>query len=146
MLIKLATVFILAFILVSCTNHITMDQIQYISKGIRYQELKQYINIRPKHNYEIEYLDTVYSIYVFPMVVGTTPITTSTPGYGGIPIYTTTHKPATEEYFFIFDKNGLFFWGFLAEIKNEGDQLIQALGSLVDEGFEELKRQRHQWR
>lgn len=127
---------IMAVILVSCvTPPITMDGIQTIRRGIDYERFKSIITRKPRSTFSIQHKGLSYSIEIYPMQTGTETqyiwIYSESGGY-----LVPTSVPISEDYVFIFDDDGLIFWGFLNECHKEGDELVQQLAPLISEQYE----------
>ena len=134
--------FLMILPLVSCaTSLITNDRIQTIEHGMNYERFKSMIVREPVSRLLLQHEGFSYSVEIYPMQTGTQRY------YDyyyytkyGQPIRVYTY-PVSEDYLFIFDSDGLIFWGFLNELHKEEDKLIQHLAPLISEQYEREKLQ-----
>lgn len=139
--LQLFLILIIAVIFVSCATSppIKMDQIQTIHRGIHYEKVTFLIKRKPTSSYTIQHKNVSYFIAIYPMQTGTkTETMVFYSRYAGAIPYQVT-IPVSEDYVFVFDDDGLIFWGFLDECHKADDELVQQLAPLISQQYEKEK-------
>ena len=131
--------FLMTLLLVSCaTPPIINDQMLTIERGMDHERFKSIIIREPISSFTLKHEGFSYSIEIYPMQTGTETIPNCFYTEYGMMCIPFTY-PISEDYFFIFGKDGLIFWGFLNELYKEDDKLIQQLAPLISEKYEREK-------
>ena len=113
---KAVLLFLMILLLVSCaTPPITNDQIQTIERGIDHERFDSIIIREPISSFYLKHKGLSYSIEIHPMQTGTEKVTYFYSDGYVTRVITNTYS-VSEDYFFIFDRDGLIYWGFLNEL------------------------------
>jgi hypothetical protein len=115
-----------------------MNALQPLSRGISHEEFRKRITSTPKSEFPIENKGVAYSVEVFSMQTGTNTVVTPQyvwNKYGGYTMMVTRIVPVYADYFFIFDKTGLLYWGFMNELQKADDELVNQLASLISSKY-----------
>jgi len=119
-------------LLISCTAHIAMNDIRSIRKNMTRNELRSLLHKSPSSAFQIVCETEEYWVDVFKMQTGTAIHTYYV--YSGNDFIT--HYipyPTTEDYFFIFQDNGLIYWGFIHELHDSENASISNLSPMISE-------------
>ena len=119
-----------ATLLISCTTHIAMNDIRSIRKNMTRSELRSLLHKSPSSAFQIVCETEEYWVDVFKMQTGTAIRTHYV--YSGNHFITHYYPyPTTENYFFIFQDNGLIYWGFIHELHNSENASVSNLAPLI---------------
>ncbi len=124
---------ILLFLLWGCAQHLYMDEIELVERGMSSESLSSAVGREP--NKVCTFIDpqdgSTYHVEIFPMLTGYKYSYVWTQ-YGGY----LSPSPVTEEYLFLFREDSLIFWGFLGQYFQSSDPALWRLYPIIREYLE----------
>jgi hypothetical protein len=120
-------VFVILMLLFGCTKEITLDDLNPINRGISMEALINILDSKPKMELIFSHKSVEHNVLVYDMITNKM---SHTDILNGRLIETTSIK--SSNYYFIFKKKSLIYWGFLTEIKRHEDVQLNELANMIE--------------
>lgn len=132
---------LLLVLLVGCAGPLTMNNIQFVERGMSPDNLLSMVGREPAKVFTLIAPEDgrEYQVQIFPMQIGTATTYSFYTNPQGILVPQTTRYPVSENFAFLFYEESLLFWGFFHEYARSDDQLIRRLAPIIIERWEKEK-------
>jgi hypothetical protein len=122
--------------LLSCTSglQIAKSSLSEIHRGMSQKECRAALFAEPKLQFTVNHDEAAYPIEVYDMQTGiiSSPTASYIPSqWGGIIVPGTTYSGVYSDYVFVYNEKGLIYWGFMDDLHETEDKLIQELSPLI---------------